>query len=130
MWRECAAEVAEDAARILRQLAPSDPDHPPAGGDGEPVALTIVLECRLRAVERIAVELDDQSHLVPDSVGLNDECAEVNRAVERRRREPGVVEHRPKPRLQLAARYPAPTRCGREHRTDRAGPRAARIPVH
>jgi hypothetical protein len=67
---ERRAKIRRHPITLRQELSPRDSNHAPAGGDETPIALAVILEGAGGAVDRPAVELDDQAGPAPYAIRL------------------------------------------------------------
>ena len=72
----CPRRSASDRRRVVAQLPPGDPHHPPAVGQQQPVASPDPSRRPAGPVDRAAVELDDQPLLRPEAIDLEESPCE------------------------------------------------------
>jgi hypothetical protein len=72
-------KVGNHSGGIVAQLPPRNPCHPPPLDEQQPVALSILLKGKVRAMRFPPIELNDQPLLGPEAIDLEEST--LNREV-------------------------------------------------
>jgi hypothetical protein len=110
--RQTVADDARDPCVSARDLAPREPQHPPARERKQRIALAIGLEDARQPVVLVAVDLEDQPRVPPHEIDLDS----FNAGVDVRSRQPMVVAEPQEALLLLAAGHDAADRVVGQHR--------------
>src|SRR4051794_273142 len=105
---EDRSQVSGDRLGVVMQLAPRDPDDPPAGRTEAPVPGAVALERGGGVVDGAAVQLRDEARRAPNAVAFEPPAASLEPSVHLGRRQTGLVHEVQEPGLELAAGDAAP----------------------